>query len=69
MTILKPLVFLNFFSALWIFPFILRKVFNHLICLHPPSLQGQLISFHLRAPDRILQEETKKKGQHDCNEK
>ena len=30
--------------------------------VHPPSFQGQLISFHLRALDLFLQQETKKKG-------
>ena len=37
--------------------------------VHPPSFQGQLISFYLRVLDLSLQQETKKKGQHDCNEK
>ena len=36
--------------------------------VHPPSFQGQLISFHLGLLDLSLQQETKKKGQHDCNE-
>ena len=37
--------------------------------VHPPSFQGQLICFNLGAFDLFLQQETKKKGQHDCNEK
>ena len=37
--------------------------------VHPSSFQGQLISFHLEAFDLSLQQETKKKGQHNCNEK
>ena len=31
--------------------------------------QGQLISFHFGVLELFLQQETKKKGQHDCNEK
>ena len=37
--------------------------------VYPPSFQGQLISFHLGVFDLLLQQETKKKGKHDCNEK
>ena len=37
--------------------------------IHPPSFQGQLISFHLGVLDLSLEQETKKKKQHDCNEK
>ena len=37
--------------------------------LNPPSFYSQLISFHLRALDIRLQQVTKKKGQHDYNEK
>ena len=36
--------------------------------VYPQSFLDQLISFHLRALDRFLQQDTKK-GQHDCNEK
>ena len=36
--------------------------------VHSPSFQGQLINFHLGVLDLSLQQETKKKGQHDCNE-
>ena len=35
----------------------------------PPSFQVQLISFNLGALHLFLQQETKKKGQHDCIEK
>ena len=33
--------------------------------VHPPSFQGQLISFHSGVVDLSLQQETKKKGRHD----
>ena len=36
--------------------------------VHPPSFQGQLISFNLGVLDLSLQQETKKKLRHDCNE-
>ena len=37
--------------------------------VHPTSFQCQLIIFNLGTLDLSLQQETKKKGQHDCNEK
>ena len=37
--------------------------------VHPPSFQGQLISLNLGVLDLSLQQETRKKGRHDCNEK
>ena len=37
--------------------------------VHPPSFEGQLISFHLVVLDLSLEQETKKKGQHDYSEK
>ena len=37
--------------------------------VHPPRFQGPLISFYLGALDLFLEQETQKKGQHDCNEK
>ena len=37
--------------------------------VHPPSFQGPLISFHFGVLDLSLQQDTKKKGQHNCTEK
>ena len=37
--------------------------------VHPPSFQSQRISLHLGALQLCLQQETKKNGRYDCNDK
>ena len=68
MTILIALVLLSSFQFLQVI-LLLSERCSTMRGVHPPSFQGQLINFHLRALDHCLQQETKKKGQHYCNEK
>ena len=56
-----------FFSSFDFF-FYFRKGSTTARGVHPPSFQGQQITFHLGALDLFLQQETKKR-RHDYNEK
>ena len=69
MIILIALAILSFFQFLQVLLLFSERCSTTTRGVHLPSFQGQLISFHFRALDLFLQQETKKKGQHDCNEK
>ena len=67
--ILIALAISSSFQFLQVLLLYLEKCSNPTRAVHPPSFQGRLIIFQLRALDPFLQQETKKKGRHDCNEK
>ena len=68
-TILIALAILSSFQFLHVILLYLERCSNTTRGVRPPSFQGQLIIFKLRALDPFFQQETKKKGRHDCNEK
>ena len=69
MTILIALAILGYLQFLQVLLLFSERCSTTTRGVHPPSFQGQLISFQLQALNLFVQSEKKKKGQHYCNEK
>ena len=69
MTILVGLVLLRSFQFLQVFSLFSERCEPPTEGVYAPSFQCQLISFHLGVLYLSLQQETNKKGRHNCNEK